>query len=198
MQQMFPIVLFCALTSPLVAADPPAKPAKPVKLSQEELEKDFADKLTGATLVAGSASTTVVAGAMYSFPANGSEPTTLGLSASEAVDVIVLRFRNLATISGTATNSTIANADPPSHDMGSSAATTWLTMLVVDSTNTTGGTITARPANYDESLYVPTFSHANGIALCLAWRDATAQLENPGVWANAVIANVTITAGARR
>lgn len=49
MRQLFPIVLFCGLTAPLFAADPP-KAAKP-KPTQEELEQAFADKLSGATLV---------------------------------------------------------------------------------------------------------------------------------------------------
>ena len=52
MRQMFPIVLFCGLTAPLFAADPPAKPdSKAAKPSQEELEKKFTEQLSGATLV---------------------------------------------------------------------------------------------------------------------------------------------------
>jgi hypothetical protein len=50
MRQMFPIVLFCGLTAPMFAADPPPKSAK-AKPTQEELEQAFADKLSDSTLV---------------------------------------------------------------------------------------------------------------------------------------------------
>jgi hypothetical protein len=47
MRRLLPLVLFCCVTSPVWAADPP-KPAKP---DQATLEQAFSDKLSGATLV---------------------------------------------------------------------------------------------------------------------------------------------------
>lgn len=51
MRELFPIMLFCGLTAPMFAADPPPKAAKAPKQTQEELEQAFAEKLSGSTMV---------------------------------------------------------------------------------------------------------------------------------------------------
>ncbi len=46
MHRLLPLVLLCGLVAPLIAADP-----KPAKADRATLEKEFAEKLSGATLV---------------------------------------------------------------------------------------------------------------------------------------------------
>ena len=53
MRRLLPLVMFCGLASTLLAEDAPkpAKATKPAKPDQATLEQEFAEKLSGATLV---------------------------------------------------------------------------------------------------------------------------------------------------
>lgn len=139
-----------------------------------------------------STSGTTITGNAFERVAAGGDTITVTTSASEEVIIIVLRFRHAGAPTGTATNATGANADPPTHTpVAGSAPYRWLTVAIVNS-GTADGVITARPTNYDKSIYIPTRIVAGGLAMCVAWRDNTAASENPGAWTSAGD-NVTMT-----
>lgn len=143
--------------------------------------------------VCASTSGTTVTGNAFWRVATGTDTTTITTTASEEVTTTVIRFRHAGTPTGTATNATGANANPPIHTPpGGSAPYRWLTVAICNSGSNADGQITARPTNYDKSIYTPVHVLAGGIAMIVCWRDNTAVSEDPGAFTSTGD-NVTMT-----
>lgn len=123
-------------------------------------------------------------------------PTTVTTSVSETVTIIVMRWSDLTTVSGSTASATGTNADPPSHDMGTSAATVWITGIVTDAT-TGAGDVTGAPTGFEDILYGPILGPSGTIGSMIAWMAETAQTKDPGTFTNASIVHATFTMGLR-
>lgn len=123
-------------------------------------------------------------------------PTAVTTSNTEATQIWAFRVSDLTVITGTGTNATGTNADPPSHDMGSSAPTLWVTGMCFDSEPNdmiTGGP----PSGYTDSHYGSSAVNSGGVEGMIAWRVSTGQIENPETFTNESGEHCSFTLGMR-
>lgn len=124
--------------------------------------------------------TSVVACAVFTKVAAGSDSATISATATEAMSWTVLVFSASGAPTATGATGSSTNADGPSHDHGSSAKCVWLSVVAWDLLPV----ISAAPANYGNVILVPAGTLV-GATLGIAMRFLEAQTENPGAWTSA-------------
>jgi hypothetical protein len=125
--------------------------------------------------------------------AAGSDTLTVTTANSEESSHIVLLIKNGGTPTATSASSTSTNANPPSHNAGSSAKYLWITTGGWDNDGTNSLDISAPPAGYSDYIYQPRSNRDVGAVTAVSNRYAEIQTEDPGTWTSAIESWVSFT-----
>jgi len=123
--------------------------------------------------------------AIYYKVAEGSDTLTVTTSASEQSSHIVLRIENGGTPTATVASSTATtNANPPSHDAGSSAKYLWIATGGWDGfqSSIVINEVSSPPAGYSDFIFQTQGSANGGAHTAISNRFAEKQTEDPSAW----------------
>lgn len=135
--------------------------------------------------------TNILGGAVFTRVADGSDASALTLSSSEEAVVFIWREENAGVPTFTPHTAATANADPASHDHGSSAKIRWLTVAAWDSNILTYPT--AFPSGYGSIQRAFQQLPAIRLVAGASERFNEAQTENPGAFTSVAEQHVVFT-----